>query len=120
VNTRDLGVVDANGRLQFLSRIDEMINVAGLNVYPAEVEKVVMDIPDISDAVVFKKSHSFGNDQVCLQFVADASLPTEDIRGWCRQYLNNYQVPINIVQVEQIDRLPNGKVNRKKLAEASA
>jgi acyl-coenzyme A synthetase/AMP-(fatty) acid ligase len=116
VSTRDLGFLDANNRLHFISRIDEMINVSGLNVYPAEVEKVVMDMPSITDAVVFKKSHAFGNDQVCLQFIAEGKIANEDIRSWCSKYLNKYQVPLQIVQVEKIDRLPNGKVSRKALA----
>jgi fatty-acyl-CoA synthase len=116
VATRDLGFLDDDNRLHFISRIDEMINVSGLNVYPAEVEKVVMDMPDVSDAVVFKKSHGFGNDQVCLQFVAQQDIAAEKIRTWCSQYLNKYQVPLHITQVEKIDRLPNGKVSRKALA----
>jgi len=116
VSTRDLGFLDDNNRLHFISRIDEMINVAGLNVYPAEVEEVVMDMPAVRDAVVFKKSQTFGNDQVCLQFVAEQDLANEDIRSWCSQYLNKYQVPLQITQVEKIDRLPNGKVSRKALA----
>ena len=116
VSTRDLGFLDDNNRLHFISRIDEMINVAGLNVYPAEVEEVVMDMPAVRDAVVFKKSQTFGNDQVCLQFVAEQYLASEDIRSWCSQYLNKYQVPLQITQVEKIDRLPNGKVSRKALA----
>ncbi|MFY0640458.1 MAG: AMP-binding protein [Bermanella sp.] len=116
VATRDLGFLDDDNRLHFISRIDEMINVSGLNVYPAEVEKVVMDMPDVSDAVVFKKSHGFGNDQVCLQFVSQQDIAAEKIRTWCSQYLNKYQVPLHITQVEKIDRLPNGKVSRKTLA----
>jgi acyl-coenzyme A synthetase/AMP-(fatty) acid ligase len=116
ISTRDLGYLDANNRLHFISRIDEMINVAGLNVYPAEVEEVVMDMPAIRDAVVFKKSQTFGNDQVCLQFVAEKNIASEDIRSWCSKYLNKYQVPLQIAQVEKIDRLPNGKVSRKTLA----
>ncbi len=116
ISTRDLGFLDGNNRLHFISRIDEMINVSGLNVYPAEVEKVVMEMPSISDAVVFKKSHAFGNDQVCLQFVADQEIADDKIRSWCSQYLNKYQVPIQITQVENIERLPNGKVSRKALA----
>jgi acyl-coenzyme A synthetase/AMP-(fatty) acid ligase len=115
VSTRDLGYFDDRNRLHFISRIDEMINVAGLNVYPAEVEKVVMDMPAVSDAVVFKKSHAFGNDQVCLQFIAEQDIDGEDIRSWCSKYLNKYQVPIQITQVENINRLPNGKVSRKEL-----
>lgn len=118
VSTRDLGYLDEKNRLHFISRIDEMINVAGLNVYPAEVEKVVMDMPAVTDAVIFKKSHAFGNDQVCLQFVAEQDVPDEDVRSWCSKYLNKYQVPIQVDQVEKIDRLPNGKVSRKALASA--
>ena len=72
--------------------------------------------PAIRDAVVFKKSQAFGNDQVCLQFVAEQNIASEDIRSWCSQYLNKYQVPLQISQVEKIDRLPNGKVSRKALA----
>lgn len=122
VPTRDLGFFDktdgdGNNRLHFISRIDDMINVAGLNVYPAEVEEVVMDMPEIQDAVVFKRQHSFGSDQVCLQFVANNPLEDDQIRSWCKARLASYQVPLFIEQVEQIDRLPNGKVSRKKLAE---
>lgn len=116
VATRDLGFLDDDNRLHFISRIDEMINVSGLNVYPAEVEKVVMDMPGVTDAVVFKKGHGFGSDQVCLQFVAQQDVAVEEIRSWCSQYLNKYQVPLQISQVEKIDRLPNGKVSRKALA----
>lgn len=116
ISTRDLGFLDSNNRLHFISRIDEMINVSGLNVYPAEVEKVVMDMPGIRDAVVFKKKHMFGNDQVCLQFIAEQDVADEKIRAWCSQYLNKYQVPIQITQVKNIERLPNGKVSRKALA----
>ena len=116
IETRDFGYLDNGGRLHFISRIDDMINVAGLNVYPAEVEEVVLSMPGIRDAVVFKRSHSFGNDQVCLQYVADTKLAAEDIRAWCRQQLANYQVPIDMTQVEYIDRLPSGKISRKKLA----
>lgn len=120
VATHDLGYVDGAGRLHFLSRIDDMINVAGLNVYPTEVEEVVLDLPSVRDAVVFKRNHGFSNDQVCLQYVSDTELQPEVIREWCRHQLASYQVPINIAQVKQIDRLPNGKVSRKKLAGASA
>ena len=119
IETRDLGYLQS-GNLYFVSRLDDMINVAGLNVYPSEVEEVVLQMPEVTDAVVFKRAQGLGNDQVCLHFVAAFTLPHQQIREWCAERLARHQVPMNIVQVETIAKLPNGKVSRKALAETSA
>lgn len=119
VDTRDLGYFDG-GRLHFVSRVDEMINVAGFNVYPGEVEEVVLEMPGLRDAVVFKRSRGFGGDQVCLQFVSDDEIPADAIREFCSGRLAVHQIPMNIERVESIARLPNGKISRKALSEASA
>ena len=115
--TRDLGYFD-NSSLHFVSRIDDMINVAGLNVYPTEVENILLTMPAINDAVVFKRKHSLGNEQVCLNFVANNPICAADIRQWCKQQLAQHQIPMHIQQVEKINKLPNGKINRQKLAES--
>lgn len=54
IYTKDLGYIE-NGVLSFLARMDDTINVAGLNVYPQEVEDVLMGEPRIIEAVVYKK-----------------------------------------------------------------
>lgn len=117
VETRDLGYM-SQGRLHFVSRLDDMINVAGLNVYPSEVEEVVLQMPNVRDAVVFKSGHSFGNDQVCLYFVSETHIPHQTVREWCAQHLSSHQVPMSIIQVPDIPKLPNGKVSRKALGQA--
>ncbi|RYD23139.1 MAG: hypothetical protein EOP88_05355 [Verrucomicrobiaceae bacterium] len=116
VDTRDLGYFE-NGRLHFVSRLDEMINVAGFNVYPGEVEEVVLEMPGISDAVVFKKSRGNGGDQVCLHFVSDGEIPADAVREFCAARLAAHQIPMNIERVEAIPRLPNGKISRKALSD---
>lgn len=118
VATRDLGYLEA-GELYFVSRLDDMINVSGLNVYPSEVEEIVLALPGVTDAVVYKRSHGFGQDQVCLQFVAGEELSHQRVRAWCAERLASHQVPMSIAQVETIPRLPNGKVSRRALAEGS-
>src|SRR5690606_8442355 len=52
--TRDLGYFDPDGTLHFLARLDDTINVGGINVYPQEVEDVFLQRPEIRDAVVYK------------------------------------------------------------------
>ncbi len=116
IRTRDLGHFDGKGSLHFVSRLDDMINVSGLNVYPVEVEDVVLQIPEIEDAVIFKRQHTFGNHQVCLNYVSDIELEESRIREWCRKKLAPHQVPLSISHVESIQKLPNGKISRKNLA----
>lgn len=119
VETRDLGYFEG-GRLHFVSRLDEMINVAGFNVYPVEVEEVILTLPGVRDAVIFKRTRGFGGDQVCLQFVSDEEISAEAVRDFCTGKLAAHQVPMNIARVETIPRLPNGKISRKALATESA
>ncbi len=118
IDTKDLCYFDEENSLHFVSRLDDMINVSGMNVYPGEVEEVVLELEGIQDAVVFKRSHSFGNDQVCLHFVADKPIQDNIIRRWCGSYLAPYQIPMHIIQVDEIAKLPNGKIKRKALSEA--
>lgn len=117
IDTGDVGYFESD-RLRFVARADDTINVAGLCVYPAEVEEVVLEMPEVSDAAVFRKPHSLGHEQVALQFVSDRKLPSEAIRAWCAARLSPYQVPMSITQVADIPKLPNGKISRKALSEA--
>ncbi|PSW11051.1 acyl-CoA synthase [Photobacterium sanctipauli] len=117
--TRDLGYFDHQQHLCFVSRVDDTINVAGLNVYPKDVEDAVLELPSVSEAVVFKRKDSLAGEKVCLQFVADEALPPSRIRSWCQTRLAAYQLPVEVEQVAEIEKLPNGKVNRKALAETA-
>lgn len=117
IDTGDLGYVEG-GRLRFVARRDDMINSAGFNVYPAEVEEVVLEMPGILDAVVFGKNSITGQQEVALQFVSDREVPGEAIRTWCSERLAGHQVPMNVTQVSTIQRLSNGKISRKALADA--
>lgn len=116
IHTKDLGYME-NGIISFLARMDDTINVAGLNVYPQEVEDVLMAEPRIQEAVVFKKIHPLSGERVCAQYVCSAPMEEQELRQWCRDYLAPYQVPMEFIQVEAIEKLPNGKISRKRLGE---
>ncbi|WP_404357235.1 AMP-binding protein [Cytobacillus firmus] len=116
IYTKDLGYIE-NGVLSFLARMDDTINVAGLNVYPQEVEDVLMEEPRIIEAVVYKKVHPLSGERVCAQYVCSEPIEEQELREWCRDYLAPYQVPLEFKKVEEIEKLPNGKVSRKRLGE---
>ncbi|WP_281486443.1 AMP-binding protein [Lysinibacillus sphaericus] len=114
IYTKDLGYIEHN-ILSFLARIDDTINVAGLNVYPQEVESVLMDEPRITEAVVYKKQDNLSGERVCALYVSSEPIDTIELREWCRKFLAPHQIPIEFIFVHEIEKLPNGKVSRKKL-----
>lgn len=116
VATRDLGYFQGE-TLHFASRMDDTINLAGLNVYPAEVEEVVLQLPGVRDAVVYGGGRGHGTDQVCLRFVAEDTITSEQIRRWCGERLSRQQIPMVIRQVPSIPRMANGKISRRALTQ---
>jgi fatty-acyl-CoA synthase len=124
IHTQDLGYFHYHtapsthdaAMLSFVARADDTIIVAGLNVYPQEVEDVVLAMPDIKDAVVFKIEDPYAGQRIFLQYCADSAIDPALVRQWCRDQLAPYQLPQQLLQVKQIERLANGKVNRKQLA----
>ncbi|MCR1287491.1 AMP-binding protein [Shouchella clausii] len=119
INTGDLGYIDQDGTLCFRERLDDMINVAGLNVYPHEVEHVLREHPSVEDAVVYKKADSYAGERVCAQVSARTETPSlHELRSFCISRLAPHQVPHEITIVEEIAKNANGKISRVKLGEA--
>lgn len=118
VGTKDLGYFNERS-LCFVSRVDDTINVAGINVYPREVEEVVLDLEGVEEAVVFKRADPYAGERVCLKFVARRAIEPSEVRRFCSEQLTPYAVPLEIHQVTEIPKLENGKVNRRQLAEAA-
>jgi fatty-acyl-CoA synthase len=116
VSTRDLGYFNKRG-LCFVSRVDDTINVAGINVYPREVEEVVLEFSGVGEAAVYKRADAYAGERVCLKFTAERSVDVAELRRFCVAQLTPFAVPLEIQQVAEIPKLENGKVNRRKLAE---
>lgn len=117
VSTKDLGYFNARG-LCFVSRVDDTINVAGINVYPREVEEVVLELSGVEEAVVYKRADPYAGERVCLKFVANRVIDAAELRRFCAEQLTPFAVPLEMQQVSAIAKLENGKVNRRQLADA--
>jgi fatty-acyl-CoA synthase len=116
VGTKDLGYFNARG-LCFVARTDDTINVAGINVYPREVEEVILQFSGIQEAVVYKRADPYAGERVCLKFTAEQTLDVSELRRFCVKQLTPFAVPLEIQQVSAIPKLENGKINRRQLAE---
>ena len=119
LHTGDLGYVDAEGFLYIIDRKKDMLVSGGENVYPAEVERVIQQLPEVVDvSVVGVADEKWG--EVPKAFVVlqkDCFLSSSNITGHCRSQLAGYKVPKLIEFIDQLPRTPSGKVLKRKLRE---
>ncbi|WP_260008827.1 AMP-binding protein [Leisingera sp. M527] len=114
IDTGDLGHLNDTGMLVFTARADDMINVAGLNVYPQDIEKVVMALPGVSDAVAFRISDPHSGARAGLLYSGTET--EETIRQACRAALAGFQRPALIQHLPALPRQANGKISRREIA----
>lgn len=110
----DLGRLDADGYLFLAARREDLIISGGVNVYPAEVERVLLEHPGVSEAAVFGSPDPEWGQRVCAAIVGDADPAV--VRAWARERLAPAQAPRSIVAIEALPRTASGKVRRSALA----
>ncbi len=115
----DLGSVDADGYLYLAGRAGDLIITGGANVYPAEVERVLLAHPLVSEAAVFGVPDDEWGERVCAAVVAvhGASLDGDELRAWARPRLSRAQAPKEITVVGDLPRTGSGKVRRSALSQ---
>jgi len=115
----DMGRLDADGYLFIADRKHDMVITGGVNVYPAEIEAVVIEHPDVVDVAVFGvPDDRFGEALYAVVETRPGSgLEGEAIRAWCRERIADYKVPRQVELVRQLPRDPVGKVLKRLLRE---
>jgi long-chain acyl-CoA synthetase len=116
--TGDMAVMMSDGYIKIVDRKKEMINVSGFNVYPNEIENVVITHPKVLEAGVIGVMEPDGREAVKL-FVStkDASLTAEELIAYCKIYLTKYKVPRYVEFRDELPKSLVGKVLRKALQE---
>ncbi|HZG91706.1 MAG TPA: AMP-binding protein [Pseudonocardia sp.] len=116
--TADVGFLDADGDLHLVDRSSDVVIVSGFNVYPREVEQVLLELPGIAEAAVVGVPDDRTGEQVKAVLVREgADRPTaEQVREHCQERLARFKVPAAIEFVTALPRTPTGKVARRQLA----
>lgn len=105
-----------DGYLYIHDRVKDMIISGGENIYPAEIENVLMKHPGIADAAVIGvPSERWGETVKAIITRRDAALTEEDVLSFCRQYLASYKCPTSIDWMDTIPRNPSGKILKVEL-----
>jgi acyl-CoA synthetase (AMP-forming)/AMP-acid ligase II len=114
--TGDQGYVDSAGRLVLTGRVSALVNVAGRKVDPAEVERLLVELPGISDARVLGVPCDQRGQQVVAFIVrADAALTPIAIRQLCAASLSTHKIPRRFVFVDRFPVDARGKLDRPAL-----
>jgi acyl-CoA synthetase (AMP-forming)/AMP-acid ligase II len=118
----DMFVRNADGTLDFVDRVKYLIKSGGENIYPAEIERVLLAHPQISDAVVVRRRDArWGEVPVAFAARKDSALSEaefeDELLAACREKLARYKVPKQIVFVNAADlpRSSTGKIQRHEV-----
>lgn len=119
LRTGDAGYLDAGGYLFLHDRIKDMVVSGGENVYPAEVENVLLGHPDVVDAAVFGVPDERWGEAVKALVVGapGQSVDVEEIRMFCRDRLAHFKCPSSVEVVDTLPRNPSGKILKRELRE---
>jgi long-chain acyl-CoA synthetase len=118
LRTGDLGRLDDDGYLAITGRIKELIIVGGENVHPSEVEAALASCPDLAECAVLGAPDQQRGEQVAVFAVRrpESELTAAALKAHCRERLAGYKVPRKVVFVDELPKLPTGKVDKRALA----
>jgi long-chain acyl-CoA synthetase len=121
LRTGDIAVADDDGDLTIVDRSKDLIIVSGFNVYPAEVEQVLLAHPAVGAAAVVGDHDATSGETVHAFVVAEpgATVVEPDVIAFCGRHLARYKCPTAVTVVDAIPTGLAGKVLRRRFRQAS-
>ena len=117
--TGDLGRRDAEGYFWFVARKKDIIRRRGENISGAELDRVVMSHPDVTEAAAIPVPSELGEDEILVVVVRKpgATVAAADIADWCRARLAAIKVPRYVLFADALPKTPTHRVAKFKLRE---
>ena len=114
--TGDIGYLDAEGYLYIVDRKKDMVIVSGFNVFPTDIEEVIIELKGVAEVgVVGMPDAKSGERPVAFVIKADDAITEEDIIAYCHTKLTNYKIPREVRFVSELPKSPVGKILRRVL-----
>ncbi len=117
LNTGDLGLIDMDGNLAISGRVKDIIIHKGFNIYPAEIENILLRHPSVFKAAVIGQEET-DSGQIPVAFVAVKTQEEgleNSLRGLCNNHLATYKIPRRFICVDDLPMNSTGKVDKKQL-----
>lgn len=119
-HTGDIGYLGADGYLTLIDRSRELIISGGFNIFPGEVERVIADMPGVSDVMVFGAPHDDFGECVVAVILPEAGFDRiylDDVQAHCLSHLASYKKPVAVEIVDSLPENSSGKLQRKAVKE---
>jgi acyl-CoA synthetase (AMP-forming)/AMP-acid ligase II len=118
-HTGDMGTMDEGGYVYIVDRKSDMIISGGFNIYPREVEEVIMTHPGVAETAVIGVPDDIWGESVKAFVVTreDLELSPEEIIEYCQQNLAGYKKPKTVDFIKEIPKNLYGKIDRRALKE---
>jgi long-chain acyl-CoA synthetase len=118
LHTGDVASMDADGYFTIVDRLKDLIIVSGANVYPSEVEEVLVSHPDVGEAAVIgvPDVHRGEVPKAYIVLEPGATVTLDELRAYCAQNLSSYKRPAYIEIRPDLPKSMIGKVLRRELA----
>jgi acyl-CoA synthetase (AMP-forming)/AMP-acid ligase II len=118
LSSGDVGHFDKHGRLFIDGRDDDMIVSGGENVFPAEVEDLLMGHADVADVAVFGVEDEKFGQRLKAVIVKKGDLTEKQVQDYVKKNLAGYKSPRDVVFVDELPRTSTGKVLKRELQDA--
>ena len=120
LKTGDIAVIDQDGFVSIVDRKKDLIIVSGFNVYPNEIEDVVMAHPKVAACAAIGVADEKSGEAVKLFVVpSDPTLTQEELQAYCRENFTGYKMPRHYVFRDALPMTPVGKILRRELRESA-
>jgi long-chain acyl-CoA synthetase len=117
--TGDVGYMDDRGYVKIVDRKKDMILVSGFNVFPNEIEEVVMEHPGVAEAAAVAMANENSGEVVKLFIVRkDPALTEEAVKAFCAERLTNYKRPRCVEFRDELPKSNVGKILRRELRDS--
>ena len=118
LHTGDIATMDQDGFVTIMDRVKDMLISGGENVYPAELENVVLGNPKVADvAVIGIPSQRWGESALAVVVKRDETLTAAEVVAWCKGKLAPFKMIKSVEFVTEIPRNPTGKALKRELRE---
>jgi acyl-CoA synthetase (AMP-forming)/AMP-acid ligase II len=113
----DVGKIDEDGYLYLTDRASNMIISGGVNIYPREIEDILIVHPLVDDVAVLGTPEPDMGEQVTafVQLAPGAAITADELIKWCRDRLSHFKCPREVRFVDELPRLPTGKLLKRLL-----
>lgn len=121
MHTGDLGRFDTDGYLYITGLKKDLIIRAGMNIYPREIEEVLLRHPDIHEVAVVGIPEKVRGEEVCAYLTSTSPARPDEkaLRAFCLEHLAPFKCPRHFVYRDVLPRLSSGKINKTVLKQES-